>query len=170
MGSIVAVLKLYPWMKIAVEAHSDATGYTCKKLTDGRAATAEKYLKSQGVTNPMAKPTGKCGVKMAVVIAGAGGSKQYVSGSKGTNTCSNGKLASASACKAAAAALGYTYSRSETDRNYPGGCYVSGTKKVYFNKADPGRAKYTATPLCKGALSCAWRLPLHGILMLSMHA
>jgi hypothetical protein len=99
LNKVVAVLKLYPWMKIAVEAHSDATGYTCKKLTDGRAATAEKYLKSQGVTNPMAKPTGKCGVKMAVVIAGAGGSKQYVSGSKGTNTCSNGKLASASACK-----------------------------------------------------------------------
>ena len=153
LNKVANVLKKYPWMKIAVEAHSDApAGSTCRRLTAGRAASTEKYLKSQGVSNPMAKPKGKCGVKKAVVIAIAG-FEQYMSGSKGANSCSNGKLASESSCKAAAAALGYTYKKSETDRAFPAGCYEH-SKKAYFNKADPGKAHSKSTPLCKGVFLC----------------
>lgn len=69
LDKVANVLKQYPWMTIAVEAHSDAqAGSTCTTLTEGRAASTEEYLKSQGVTNPMGKPAGKCGVKRAVVI------------------------------------------------------------------------------------------------------
>merc|ERR1719337_93821 len=67
-------LNEYPWMKIDVEAHSDAkAGATCTRLTKGRAKNSEKYLRSKGVKNPMGKPRGKCGVKRAIVIASSGG-------------------------------------------------------------------------------------------------
>ena len=71
LNKVAKILQQYPWMKIDVEAHSDAqAGRTCTRLTKGRAKNSEKYLRSKGVKNPMGKPKGKCGVKRAIVIKG----------------------------------------------------------------------------------------------------
>merc|ERR1712093_169970 len=74
LDKVAKILKQYPWMKIEVEAHSDAgAGSICSNLTKGRAASTEKYLRSKGVKNLMGKPVGKCGVKRAIMIASSGG-------------------------------------------------------------------------------------------------
>lgn len=86
LDKVAVIVKQYPWMEIAVEAHSDACienkcasdnerKNVCAKLTAGRAKSTEDYLKSQGVKNPMTEPLGKCDVKRAVKITSPGGSK-----------------------------------------------------------------------------------------------
>merc|ERR1712159_154389 len=83
LDKVAKILKQYPWMKIEVEAHSDAgAGSICDNLTKGRAASTEKYLRSKGVTNLMGKPVGKCGVKRAIVIASSGGRSSAPAGCK----------------------------------------------------------------------------------------
>merc|ERR1712216_987628 len=83
LNEVAKILKQYPWMKIEVEAHSDAgAGSICSNLTKGRAASTEKYLRSKGVTNLMGKPVGKCGVKRAIMIASSGGRSSAPAGCK----------------------------------------------------------------------------------------
>jgi outer membrane protein OmpA-like peptidoglycan-associated protein len=73
LDTVATTLMKYPWMTINVQAHSDAKqGEYCLELTKKRAAAAEDYLKSKGVTNKMTAPTGKCATKRAIVVKGAG--------------------------------------------------------------------------------------------------
>ena len=84
LNKVANVLKKYPWMKIAVEAHSDApAGSTCRRLTAGRAASTEKYLKSQGVSNPMAKPR----VAAGSASASASGSSSHCKTGPDNDSC-----------------------------------------------------------------------------------
>ena len=73
---------------------------------------------------------------------------------KGGSCSTSTKVASASACKAAAWKLGYGFGESEDDASYPGGCYLykgsSEVLKAYFNK-NAGKAQSFSTPVCKGA-------------------
>ncbi len=53
-----------------------------------------------------------------------------------------------SACKSAAAAVGKNYIRSETTNNYPTGCYVHNTDRVFFNMATAGTSRADSRLLC----------------------
>ena len=82
LDNVAKILKQYPWMKIVVQAHSDASadgsgwrGRQCKELTEGRASSTEDYLRLQGVKNPTGTPRGKCGVKRAIIIASLNANK-----------------------------------------------------------------------------------------------
>ena len=64
----------------------------------------------------------------------------------------NGKVISdCSECEVAADKLGFSYSRDETDSNYPTGCYVlkRGNFRVYCNIHSIGAREDDSSPICK---------------------
>ena len=75
--------------------------------------------------------------------------ESYYVGDKNT-LCLTGPIENEIECKAAADSLGYSKSRFYTERtNYwPGGCYLTKTNIIYFNKANPGKRRISAHPIC----------------------
>ena len=72
-------------------------------------------------------------------------------GSKNTNQCLAGssQITSAMDCKAAALSGDWAYKGEETSLGFPKGCYLYGTRTVYFNKHDVGSANSNAAPVCQ---------------------
>ena len=64
----------------------------------------------------------------------------------------NGEVISnCSECKLAAGKLGYTFSRTENESNYPHGCYkyMGNNPPVYCNQHPVGGQDGYASPICK---------------------
>ena len=59
------------------------------------------------------------------------------------------KVSNVTECKQAASTFGVYYSGSETDENYPSGCYFYKRKKVFWNNHDKGDKDRDSSPICK---------------------
>ena len=92
LNKVATILNQYPWMTIDVQAHSDASvGARCTELTNGRALSTEKHLKSKGVKNTMSTPPGECGKKKAIVIKNPDGNKPVPAGCDGPKVVEKAK-------------------------------------------------------------------------------
>jgi len=134
-----------------IDGWSDSDGDTCDDYTScnlGRPSKAPSYYKKFVRTRGRFK--GVSALEACCACHDVTGEMTYVSGMKGTNTCTHGKIATESSCEAAANQLGVSYRGSERNSGWPGGCYMIGyPPQALFNKVNPGKANPGAWPICQ---------------------
>jgi len=85
----------------------------------------------------------------------------YFKGSKGNSQCWSGAgIGSEQQCRDAASYLKIEFKNTESDSNYPTGCYYDSSGGVYFNRDPSGNKHYDATPICASTASPT-PLPTH---------